>query len=255
VTHRPTSSMIAWAVACGVAALGLVGAFVREERASLERGNRFYREGSVERAREIYHARAESDFATAADAYNLGTAMLALGSTEAEDYLRLAAGGVDSAAAQRGNYNLGLLLLRRSHEAEEADIAVSLLTAAVASNRLALRLDPADADARWNLALSQSLLDSMGGLAGLEEPSGEDETDRAEGDEGMVIPQVAQLGPRRGREYEAAAGDDPGSINEAEARALLDDIRTDPEALVRGIMWSLRPDVSPWVEPYPGGNW
>ena len=29
----------------------------------------------------------------------------------------------------------------------------------------------------------------------------------------------------------------------------------DPEALVRGIMWSLRPNVSPWAEPYPGGDW
>jgi hypothetical protein len=27
------------------------------------------------------------------------------------------------------------------------------------------------------------------------------------------------------------------------------------EMLIRGFLWSHRPDVAPWAEPYPGGNW
>lgn len=274
MTPRPMPMKIVWLAACGLAALGLVGA-LRQERASLERGNRFYHGGSVERAQEIYRARAESDLATGVDAYNLGTALLTLGAPDAEEYLRAATEGtatqaaateggtterapreeMDSAAVQRGYYNLGQLLLSRLDEVAAADEAIPLLAAAVGSNRAALRLDPGDADARWNLALAQLLLDSLTSLAGLDAAPREEDTDRADGQEGMVIPQVAQLGPRRGREYEAVAGDDPGSINEAEARALLDAVSTDVEALIRGILWSLRPDVSPWAEPYPGGNW
>jgi tetratricopeptide (TPR) repeat protein len=254
MTRRPAWGGSVWVLAGGLAALGLFGAFFRQERGSLERGNRFYRAGSVERAGDIYRSRAESDLTQGVAAYNLGTALLAGGAPEAEDYLRAATEGVDSAAVQRGYYNLGQVLLSRMDDAAGLDEAIPLLTAAVDNNRAALRLDPGDEDARWNLALAQLLLDSLSTLAEFDEPSSEEETDRAEPDEGMVIPQVAQLGPRRGREYEAVAGEDPGSINEAEARALLDAVGTDVEALIRGILWSLRPDVSPWEEPYPGGN-
>ena len=254
MTRQAVRSGAVWVLAGGFAALGLFGTFFRQERTSLERGNRFYHDGSIERAGEIYRARAESDLGPGVAAYNLGTALLAQGAPEAEDYLRAATEGMDSAAVQRGHYNLGQLLLTRLDDAAAVEEAIPLLTAAVVSNRAALRLDPSDGDARWNLALAQLLLDSLTTLAELAEPPREEETDRAEPDEGMVIPQVAQLGARRGREYEAVAGDDPGSINEAEARALLDAVGTDVEALIRGILWSLRPDVSPWEEPYPGGN-
>ncbi len=254
MTRPPTRRVSAWVLAFGLAALGLFGTFFWQERASVERGNRFYHDGSPERAGEIYRARAESDVAPGVAAYNLGTALLAIGAPEAEDYLRIATEGMDSAAVQRAYYNLGQLLLSRLDDAAALDEAIPLLSAAVGSNRAALRLDPRDENARWNLALAQSLLDSLTTLADVAEPSSEEETDRAEPDEGMVIPQVAQLGARRGREYEAVAGDDPGSINEAEARALLDAVTTDAEVLIRGILWSLRPDVRPWEEPYPGGT-
>lgn len=252
--RRPAPRVLPWVVAGVFVALVLVGTLVRQERASVERGNRFYRDGSVERAGEIYRARAASDLAPGVAAYNLGTALLALGAPEAEDYLRVATEGVDSAVVQRAHYNLGQLLLSRVDDAAALEEAIPLLSAAVGSSRAALRLDPRDANARWNLAIAQLLLDSLTTLADLEEPSRKEETDRAEADEGMVIPQVAQMGPRRGREYEAVAGDDPGSINEAEARAMLDAVSTDAEALIRGMLWSLRPNVRPWEQPYPGGT-
>ena len=254
MTRWPSRSVSAWVLAFGFAALGLFGTFFRQERASVERGNRLFHDGSVERAGEVYRAHAVSDLAPGVAAYNLGTALLALGAPEAEDYLRVATEGMDSAAVQRAYYNLGQLLLSRLFDAAALDEAIPLLSDAVGNNRAALRLDPRDENARWNLALALLLLDSLTTLADVDEPSGEEETDRAEPDEGMVIPQVAQLGPRRGREYEAVAGDDPGSINEAEARAILDAVSTDVEALIRGILWSLRPDVRPWEEPYPGGT-
>ena len=43
----------------------------------------------------------------------------------------------------------------------ELDATVNALRGAVASNRLALRLDPADESARWNLALAQDWLDAL----------------------------------------------------------------------------------------------
>lgn len=255
MTRPSARHELAWVLAFSLAALGLVGTFVHQHLASLERGNRLYRDGRVERAEEIYRARAEPELAPGTAVYNLGTALLALGAPEAERYLLVATEGGDSAAAQRGYYNLGYRFLTRFGEVAAPDSAIQLLAAAVGSSRAALRLDPRDQDARWNLALAQSMLDSLIRVVEPEEAasSEEEETDRSEG--GIVIPEVARLGAPRGREREALAGDDPGSLNEAEARALLDVVSTDAEQLIRGILWSHRPRVDPWAEPYPGGNW
>ena len=80
-----------------------------------------------------------------------------------------------------------------------------------------------------------------------------EESDRSEG--GLVIPEIARRDRPQGRELEALAGEDPGSLAPAEARELLNGVGTDVEALVRAILWSRRPDVDPWAEPYPGGSW
>jgi tetratricopeptide (TPR) repeat protein len=243
-----------WLATGSLAVLGLAGAFFGQERWSLERGNRLYREGRVREAVEVYQARAAgSERPPAPAAYNLGTALMTLGAAEAADYLRVAAEGGDSAAAQRGHYNLGYGYLAQFEDVQP-DSALELLTAAVASNRAALRLDPADDDARWNLAFAGLMLDSLMRLTeevveAIEEDAPSDE----EG--GIVIRQVAQLGPRRGLEREATAGEDPPPMSEAEALALVRAVGPDVEMLIRGFLWSHRPDVAPWAEPYPGGNW
>lgn len=242
-----------------LAALVLVGAFLWKDRSSLERGNSLYRDGQIESAERLYRARAESQFAAPEALYNLGTVLLnPPGGQEAERYLRLATEAGDSAATQRGHYNLALQLLTQFEESPEPDSWVPLLAAAIGSNRTALRLDPDDENARWNLAFSQLLFDEMTRVEEPDETSSEEEDARAGADQGMVIPEPGQddnRPPPTEGNREALAGEDPGALTEAEAIGLLETVYDDPEQLLWGIFWSRRPDVNWWEEGYPGGSW
>ena len=93
----------------------------------------------MEDASELYRARVESEIVEGNDAYNLGTALLAMDSPEAEEYLRFATEMYDSAAIQRGQYNLGRLFLLRAGAAPGPDVALAQLEGAVTSGRVALR--------------------------------------------------------------------------------------------------------------------
>lgn len=148
------------ALAALVVAALLVAAFLWRDRGSLERGNRLYRRGDVPAAARLYGA-AEASDSSAKASYNLGTSLLTLDPDSAGRHLFLAAARADSAAAPRAYYNLGYHFLERAGPGVEAGPARVLLAAAVASNRAALRLDPGFEDARWNLALSQRMLDSL----------------------------------------------------------------------------------------------
>jgi hypothetical protein len=236
-----------------LAAMAVAWASATRYRASLERGNRLYHEGRVEDATELYRARVESELPEGPVAYNLGTALLALGSPEAEEYLRLATELYDSAAMQRAYYNLGHLFLSRAEDALAPELAITQLVGAVNNGRMALRLDPGDEDARWNLAMAQHMLDALYDQVPPTDTATSEESDRSEG--GLIIPEIARRDRPQGRELEAIAGEDPGSLAPAEARELLNGIGTDVEALIRAILWSRRPDVEPWAEPYPGGSW
>jgi tetratricopeptide (TPR) repeat protein len=243
----------ALALVVSLAAMAVSWASATRYRASLERGNRLYHEGRMEDAIELYRARVESDLPEGPVAYNLGTALLANGSPEAEEYLRFATELYDSAAMQRAYYNLGGLFLSRAGEAVAPELAMTQLVGAVNNGRLALRLDPEDDDARWNLALAQYMLDSLSNQVAPTDTASSPEPERSEG--GLVIPEIARRDRPQSRELESIAGEDPGSLAPAEARELLNGVGTDVEALIRAILWSRRPDVEPWAEPYPGGSW
>jgi tetratricopeptide (TPR) repeat protein len=237
-----------------VAAMAVAWTSATRYRASLERGNRLYHEGRVEEATELYRARVVSELPEGPVAYNLGTALMAVGSQEAEEYLRLATELYDSAAMQRAYYNLGHLFLARAEEASAPELAITQLVGAVNNGRMALRLDPGDDEARWNLAVAQYMLDSLNDqVSPNDTASSTEEPERSEG--GLVIPEIARRDRPQGRELESIAGEDPGSLALAEARELLNGVGTDVEALIRAILWSRRPDVEPWAEPYPGGSW
>lgn len=244
-------------LAASVICLGcvsLAASLLSLHRSSLERGNKLFRDGQLDGATDIYRARLDAQPGATPAAYNLGTALMALGSDEAEAYLREASQAYDSAAAQRGHYNLARFFLTQAGGAEAPQLAYVLLELAVGSGRAALRLDPGDSDARWNLMLAQHGLDSLSREITAEIATNDE--GGANGQEGgLVIPEPARRGPPQGAEREALAGDDPGSLNAAEALALLDEVSTDVEGLIRGMLWSLRPDVDPWAEPYPGGSW
>jgi hypothetical protein len=158
----------------------------------------------------------------------------------------------------------------------ESDSAVIMLGEAITNLRLALRGNPADANARWNLALAQRKLDALAPIS--ETPSRES---GGTNDEEMVIddaylsrsetaearsglepedPRAANnSGERQGAQEgarEAWALQDPGPLTEQAAEALLGRVQDDPEIMIRGILWSHRPDVAWWrAEPFPGGNW
>ncbi len=255
MTRLPTGRELALVLACLLAALGLVGTFLWQDRGSLERGNRLYRNGQVQRAEPLYRPSAESPATAPTALYNLGTALLTLGTPEAEQYLLLATEAGDSAAAQRGHYNLGQRFLTQLDVVAAPDSWIPLLAAAIGSNRAALRLDPGDENAQWNLALAQRMLDDLTrGLEPAEVRSDEDET--APSEDGIVIPQPAEgeRQPMTEGEREALAGDDPGPLTESEALGLVEAINDDPEQLLWGILWSRRPDVAWWAESYPGGE-
>jgi Ca-activated chloride channel homolog len=119
-----------------------------------ERGNRHYREGRYAEAAEAYERALQRGTATAELHYNLGTALLALGRYgEAEAHLQRALQSVEPELRQRTYYNLGNRFLEAARANGEDPTA--LLDAAAEAYRHALRLDPHDVDAKWNLELTQ----------------------------------------------------------------------------------------------------
>ncbi|HSH76880.1 MAG TPA: hypothetical protein VLA09_14420, partial [Longimicrobiales bacterium] len=89
----------------------------------------------------------------------------------------------------------------------------------------------------------------------LDEASAPREAEPAEEEGGIVLPRVARLGPPSGMDREALAGDDPGALSDPDARGLIETVDRSVERLIRGLLWSKRPEVDPWAEPYPGGDW
>lgn len=271
-SRRPNTGQQRWALVAGVGFLVLFA--LQIDRSSIERGNRLFRAGELVPAAELFLDRAEEEAPDPEAVYNSGTAQLALGDAGAEIYLLQAAAGPDSAAAQRANYNLGYLYIAGVRDEMEPDSAVFLLERSISRSRAALRLDPAHENSRWNLALAQLRLDSVQQIRINKEQRslpGNDETPvdlealvRGVGEARSGIePENARasevLGTRLAASQgarEAWASQDPGPITEAAARRLLESVAHDPERLIRGLMWSHRPDVAWWnSEPYPGGNW
>jgi len=137
---------IALVVFLGVLLLG-IGDF--------ERGNRHYRAGRYEQAVAAYRAALEDGDDRPELRYNLGTALLRLGRyEEAQQQLEAALQDVDPALRQRTLYNLGNRFLEEGRGTAEAETRNRLLDAAIEAYRDALRLDPSDQDAKWNLELA-----------------------------------------------------------------------------------------------------
>jgi hypothetical protein len=256
-------------------AVASIAAMLWLDSSSIERGNRLFRAGERAEAERVYRPQAERDTGSVDASYNLGTALLSSNAVSAEEHLRRAALSADSSAAQRGSYNLTYSLLIRVNTSTHPDTAIALVSEAVESGRRALKLNPADEDAVWNLALAQRMLDSLTvemRLMRREEDPGKDETrieDNAltrsgtgEGQSGLEPPNprpAENIGRRTGASVgarEAWTSQDPGPIDLQSARSLIDPVRDSPEDLLRGILWSLRPQVEWWnLQQYPGGNW
>ncbi len=267
------SAPVRWVVAGTLLVCLSLPFLLRQDRGSVERGNRLYRSGESGAAAEVY--RQDEDRIFMAE-YNLGTALLAVHPDSAEQHLRIALESDDAAAVQRGYYNLGYRYLTMGGGPMRPDSTVAALVGAIIHNRAALRLDPEDRAARWNLALAQRLLDAMvppdeeaereGGGEGEEEFAIDDQSltrsetaDAVSGLEPEDPRPANNTGERQGAEEgarEAWATQDPGPMTLGDAVGLLEGIDDDAEALIRGILWSHRPDIAWWEsQPYPGGGW
>jgi hypothetical protein len=229
---------------------------------TLELGNGLHRVGAFEAAASVYRAELEDDHPEQLVQYNLGTALLMADSDEAERYLTLAAQGPDRALAQKAHYNVGYRLLRATDDSADQVATVALLLAAIRSNRTALRLDPDDADARWNLAVAQRRYEALPNISeeGPAERSEGEVSSPPEDDVGMggstgvgagaddegspPDDALSSEGGGAGASEAPLGTEDPGPLSEGEARRLLEEIVDDPARAVQGILWSERPDAN-----------
>jgi hypothetical protein len=264
-----------WIIGAVVAGAILTPLLLQQELRSIERGNRMYRSGNAVPAAEIYGALADAGSGSPAT-FNLGTALLFHQADSAKALLARVAASPDRPTAQRGHYNLGFGQLMASEVAASPDSVLPDLRAAVRSFRQALRLDPHDQDARWNLALAIRRLEALlppGEDTGEESGSQSDDevpmndaqmarSEEAPAESGPEPPDPRptddsgeRRGPREGAR-EAWALQDPGPLTTERALELLTTIEDSPEMLLKGILWSHRPDIAWWTgQAYPGGNW
>lgn len=264
-----------WFAAALVIGALLLPLLIRQDRRSVERGNRLYRGGDPEAAADIY-ARALDRDSAGTLAFNLGTALLALDADSAQVLLDPVSTTNDRSLAQPGLYNLGYGHLVSAELAATPDSVLPELRAAVRAFRAALRMDPNDQDARWNLSLAIRRLEALlppGEDTG--EQSGSDSEDEVPMNDAQLArsetapaesgpeppdPRATEVsgerrGPREGAR-EAWALQDPGPITTERALQLLGSVDDNPELLLKGILWSHRPDIAWWTgQAYPGGNW
>lgn len=121
----------------------------------LERGNRLYRAGKYAEAVEAYQAALAEGKRSPELYYNLGTALLQLGRyEEAERNFQEALEAVEPDLRERTFYNLGNRFLDAARGEQDPRQQGPLLQGAIEAYQRALRLDPADVDAKWNLELA-----------------------------------------------------------------------------------------------------
>jgi hypothetical protein len=242
-------------------------------RRSLESGNRLFRAGEPRRAADVYTNRTGDTARGRLASYNLGTALAAVGEPEAERHLLGATQATDAEVARKAHYNLGVVLLEQVDVEGDPYPAMLLLTEAIRHNRAALRLEPTDSLAGWNLAIALRMHQQLAQVieeAPVDEPEGEAEIAEDEdqppgeaaaggaGEEGEAPPQDDTgdpEGPRTGA-AEALAGSDPGALSEDAVRQMLESQVDDTEQLIRGLLWSQRPSTRAADAPRtssPGG--
>ena len=143
-----TAAAVVLIVALGTTAFGI---------GDLERGNRHYEAGRYREAAESYRKALQTGRATPELLYNLGTVLVRLGEyQEGAEYLNRAIDRVEPEVRQRALYNLGNRFLFDARAQKEMEPAArsTLLDAAAEAYRRSLRMDPQDADAKWNLELA-----------------------------------------------------------------------------------------------------
>src|SRR5690606_38041809 len=112
-------------------------------------------EGKYEEAAAAYQRIVDAGKASPQVHYNLATTLLALGRMEEADrHFQSALQGVDPELRQRTFFNMGNRFLESGRAEVDPQQQGALLDAAIDAYRRALRIDPADVAAKWNLELA-----------------------------------------------------------------------------------------------------
>jgi len=169
-TSRERADRFQWPLALAVAAsllplLFLAGSGCARGSFDARKGERLYASGDFAASAQVLDRALAAD-STPARAYNAGNAYYRMRRYEiaAARYRRAAMG--PAVLRQQSVFNLGNALVRAAEEAPERG---QLLLDAVVAYEEALRLDPADQDAKWNLEIALKRLEDdrmAGGSAG-----------------------------------------------------------------------------------------
>ncbi len=188
------------------------------------RGERHYARAEYPEAYEAFSAALAKD-STPELRFNTGAALYRLERYEASAgaFRAAAAGAKTPTERQRALFNLGNAMVRT---AEEKPGEPEPLLDAVAAFEEALRLDPADADAKWNLEIALRRLGddrTTGGTSGRGRNA-----DYGRGD--MNVPgyegnEDAAVGAMAGGGFGSAEGESVEELSEEQARQLLDAVQ------------------------------
>jgi Ca-activated chloride channel homolog len=206
----------------------------------LERGNRLYRSGRYADAAEVYTRIIDEGKASPQVHYNLATTLLALGRhAEAERHFQAALQGVDPALRQNTFFNLGNRFLTEGRATTDLQQQGAMLDAAIEAYRRALRLEPRDADAKWNLELALREREENRQQQSMQQP---DQQDQQQSDENEENQRQQQAGGGSGADPSQAPsgeGEQQGEsledrpMSEEEASRILSSIEQDERELTR----------------------
>ncbi|MGH7525978.1 MAG: VWA domain-containing protein, partial [Gemmatimonadales bacterium] len=185
-------------------------------------GERLYQSGSYAEAHQAFHRGFTRD-STPALVYNAGNALYRMRRYEDAVKRYRATGAGAERLRQRSAYNLGNALVRAAEEAPER---AEPLRQAIAAYEEALRLDPTDADAKWNLELALERLGddrTSGGSSGRGRSA-----DYGRGD--MNVPGYegtpdAAVGAMAGGGFGAGEGESVEELSAEQARRLLETVQ------------------------------
>jgi Ca-activated chloride channel family protein len=165
----------------------------------IERGNRHYRAGRYAEAVEAYESALRDGSDSSELRYNMGTALLQLGRyEEAEQHFREALDAVDPDLRERTFYNLGNRFLDAARNASDPRSQGPLLGSAIEAYQRALRIDPRDRDAKWNLemAIREEEQSEQQSQSGDQQQEGEPDQQQQDGQGGGGMPESEQEEPR-----------------------------------------------------------
>lgn len=212
------------------------------ERGSVERANRLHRARDLPVAAGIYTERLRGGASDPRLRYNLGTTLLQAGVSGAAAELAAASQAPEPDVRTRSQYNLGLWNLQRATETPSTDSVRLYASASIAASKEALRLGPGNADARWNLAIANRLLDSVGisePRAGAESVDGSADADQlAALDDASSSQDETSPGdaPQEGQDEAPASPDEVEPLTTLEADDVLGQGHLDASSMIRKLL-------------------